>query len=60
MSGQLHVPVAFPTGKQPPVPTGQEAGWAPGPVWTLWRQTNLTPPGNRTPVAQPIARRYTD
>jgi hypothetical protein len=26
---------ALPPGKGPPVPIGQEAGWAPEPVWTL-------------------------
>jgi hypothetical protein len=25
---------ALPPGKEPPVPIGQEAGWAPEPVWT--------------------------
>jgi hypothetical protein len=25
---------ALPSGKEPPVPLGQEAGWAPEPVWT--------------------------
>jgi hypothetical protein len=25
---------ALPLGKGPPVPIGQEAGWAPEPVWT--------------------------
>jgi hypothetical protein len=25
---------ALPPGKQPPVPSVQEAGWAPEPVWT--------------------------
>jgi len=30
VSGQLHVPAAL-----LPVPTGEEAGWAPEPVWTL-------------------------
>jgi hypothetical protein len=25
---------ALPPGKGPPVPTAQEAGWAPEPVWT--------------------------
>jgi hypothetical protein len=24
--------------KEPPIPIGQEAGWAPEPVWTLWRR----------------------
>jgi hypothetical protein len=34
ISGQLHAQAALSAGKEPPVPTGQEAGWAPGPVWT--------------------------
>jgi hypothetical protein len=33
--GQFHVPAAFPLGKEPPVPFGQEVGWAPEPVWTI-------------------------
>jgi len=27
--GQFHGPADLPHGKEPPVPTGQEAGWAP-------------------------------
>jgi hypothetical protein len=55
---------ALAPGKGPPVPTGQEAGWAPEPVWTqrleeksfrLYRGSNLD-----CPVAQPVARHYTD
>jgi hypothetical protein len=39
--GQLHDLAALPQEKEPPVPTGQEeAGWAPEPVWTLWRTDN--------------------
>jgi hypothetical protein len=30
-------PVRFTPGKEPPVPIGQEAGWASEPVWTRWR-----------------------
>jgi hypothetical protein len=30
VSDQLHAPAALPTGKEPPVPIGYEAGWAPG------------------------------
>jgi hypothetical protein len=41
--------------KEPPVLTGYEAGWAPEPVWTLWRRE--TSAGNPTPAVQPVARR---
>jgi hypothetical protein len=51
-SGQLHDPATL--------LIGQEAGWAPEPVWTLWREKPLTPARNRTPVVQPVTRRYTD
>jgi len=40
--GQLHAPANLYPGKDP-VPTVQEAGWAPGPVWT--GAENLAPPG---------------
>jgi hypothetical protein len=33
-------PGRFTPGKEPPVPIGKEAGWAPEPVWTLWRSEN--------------------
>jgi hypothetical protein len=33
VSGQLHTPADLPPGKEPPVPTGQEVGWAPESVW---------------------------
>ena len=33
VGGQQHSPAALPPGKDP-VPIVQEAGWAPGPVWT--------------------------
>jgi hypothetical protein len=35
VSGQPHTPAELlPQGKGPPEPIGQEAGWAPEPVWT--------------------------
>jgi hypothetical protein len=50
VSGQLHDPAALPPGKDPLVPTGQEAGWAPEPFWTRWfREKFRVPAGNRTP-----------
>ena len=33
VGGQRHAPAAFTPGKDP-VPTVQEAGWTPGPIWT--------------------------
>ena len=47
----------FTPGKDP-VPIVQEAGWAPGPVWT--GAANLAPPGFDPRTVQPVASRYTD
>ena len=44
--GQRHAPAALYPGKDP-VPVVQEAGWAPGPVWT--GAENLAPTGIRSP-----------
>ena len=41
-----------------PVPIVEEAGWAPGPVWT--GVENLHPPGFDPRTVQPVASRYTD
>jgi hypothetical protein len=41
VGGQRHAPTAFTPGKDT-VPIVQEAGWAPGPVWT--GAENLVPP----------------
>ena len=46
MEGQRHAPAALYPGKDT-VPIVQEAGWAPGPVWTGAK--NLTPTGIRSP-----------
>jgi hypothetical protein len=48
---------ALPPEKGPPVPTVQEAGWAPEPVWTQrLEEKSFAPAGDRTP----IVRHYTD
>jgi hypothetical protein len=48
----------FTPGKDP-VPLVQEAGWAPGPVWT-GAENLASPPGFDPRTVQPVARRYTD
>ena len=47
----------FTPGKDP-VPIVQEAGWAPGPVWT--GAENLAPTGIPSWTVQPVASHYTD
>jgi hypothetical protein len=34
-------PITLVPGKELPVPSGQEAGWAPYPVWAPWRGQNI-------------------
>jgi hypothetical protein len=62
VSGQRHAPAALlPPGKGPPVPIVQEAGWAPEPVWTQRiEEKSFAPAGDRTSIAQSVARLYTD
>jgi hypothetical protein len=55
VSGQLQAPAALPT-----VPIGEEVGWAPEPVFTLWRKDKFYSCRNRVPAFQPTAPRYTD
>jgi hypothetical protein len=50
VGGQLHAPAAYTPGKDP-VPIVQEAGWAPGPVWTGAENLALT--GIRSPDPPP-------
>jgi hypothetical protein len=48
VSSQFHTPVTLFTEKNP---IGQEAGWNPEPVWTLWRrEISLAPAENQTPI----------
>jgi hypothetical protein len=62
VSGQHHAPAAlYPRGKDSPVPIGQEAGWAPEPVWTQrLEEKSSASVGDRTPVVQSVVRHYTD
>ena len=56
VGGQHHAPAALPPGKDP-APIVQEAGWAPGPVWTGAENLAFT---SESPDFQPVASRYTD
>jgi hypothetical protein len=45
----------------PPVSIGQEAGWAPEPVWTQrLEEKSSASVGDRTPVVQSVVSHYTD
>jgi hypothetical protein len=60
-SGHLDAVAALPPGKEPMAPIECEAGWAPKPVWTLWRRKQPLAAGkNRTPVVRLVGRRCTD
>jgi hypothetical protein len=51
---------ALPPVKEPPVPTVQEAGWAPEPVWTQGlEEKSSSSVGDRTLAVQPVASHYT-
>jgi hypothetical protein len=60
VSGQLNAPAALLPGKQPLVPIGYYARWAPEPVWTRWwREKFSAPSGLEPPTIQPVVQRYT-
>ena len=56
VGGQPRALAASTPGKDP-VPTVQEAGWAPGPVWTGEKSR---PHGIQSRIVQPVVSRYTD
>jgi hypothetical protein len=50
---------ALPPGNRPPIPIGQEAGWASEPVWTQrLEEKSFASVGDRTPVVQSVVRHY--
>jgi hypothetical protein len=52
---------ALPPDKEPPVPTVQEAGWAPEPDWTQRLEGKSSAPvGDRTPAVQSVMRHCTE
>jgi hypothetical protein len=51
---------ALPLRKGPPVPIGQEAGWASEPVWTQGlEEKSSAPVEDRTSIVQPVVRHCT-
>jgi hypothetical protein len=55
VSGQRHAPAALlPPGKGPPVPIGQEAGWAPEPVWTQRPEEKILCPRRGSNPYRPV------
>jgi hypothetical protein len=62
VSGQYHAPAAlYPRGKDPPVPIGQEAGWALEPIWKQrLEEKSSASVKDRTPVVQSVVSHYTD
>jgi hypothetical protein len=52
---------SLPAALYPPVQIGQEAGWAPEPVWTQrLEEKSFAFAGNGTPFLQSVVRHYTD
>jgi hypothetical protein len=50
---------SFTLGKGSPLPIGQEAGWAPEPVWTQrLEEKSFASAGDRTPVVQSVVQRF--
>jgi hypothetical protein len=58
VSGLIHAPAALLPGKEPAVPIGEEAGWAPEPIWTLKGKENLVLKGKSN--SGRLARSYID
>jgi hypothetical protein len=56
--GQFHAPAALLPGKEPSVPIGYEAVWAPVPVGTTWRNGKVfaLPELELRPRSQSISR----
>jgi hypothetical protein len=59
VGGQLHTLAALPPGKEPPVPTGQVAGWPQSQSRDGSEERNSQPlPGLKLLIIQPVAQHY--
>jgi hypothetical protein len=57
-SSQFQAPAALSPEKEFLMPIENEVGWAPESAWTMWRRDkSFALAGNRSPSAQPVARR---
>jgi hypothetical protein len=56
VNGQVHAAASLALVLEAPVSIGQEARWAPEPVWKLRRsEKSIAPAENRTLVVQPTS-----
>jgi len=66
VSDQFHEAAVYPRGRAPWYPLDRTMDGASEPIWRRWwRRKVLAPPGNLTPVVQPVAEsaywlRYND
>jgi hypothetical protein len=51
VSDQYHAQAALPSGKRPSIPIGQEAEWAPEPVWNCGKEKVPVSAGNSNPYS---------
>jgi hypothetical protein len=64
MSGQFHYPAALHPGKEHPVTTGKEAGWAAVPGLDAVEKKKIPSPHRKSnpdyPIVQSVASHYTN
>jgi len=56
VSGQLNIPVTSVLGKEHPVSSGQDVGWAPETVWMWWWREKISAPCQKSNCGHPAHR----